>query len=224
MHNEEFVIHSSEKHTTHELINSKFWPWIKLNFDQYGYIVTMPSCSGRQENMILRYVQQLEDENSSWSKLKLLTFDDTHEAVGTNIRPHKIWKHERCPDIFRRLLKRKYPEAPVAAWFDLTGGLLNQRLLDLQACISKMFAHGSIMFITLAIDNVRGLSAENYIRAVYDYNDREGKMSRAEATEAILIKMVEKLGNKYMVPCCEPYVYKHGRTTYGVFGYLIGKY
>jgi len=170
--------------------------------------------------MILEHIRAIEKTEGK-TKLKLLTFDDRHETTETNINPHRIWRHERCPDIFRRLLKRKYGEAPTAAWFDLTGGLLNQRLIDIQSCVSNMFAHGSIMFITLAIDHaIRGLSREHYIRAVYEANPGT---ERAAVTSAILVKMIEKLGTKYMVPCCTPYVYKHGKTTYGVFGYLIAK-
>ena len=222
MNNESFVLYSEEKYKSHELINSKFWPWIDLNFDKPGYIITMPSRSGRQENMILEHISKSEIARSKASKLRLLTFDDTYEASGTGIRlehPHRLWTHQRCGDIFNRLVDRGYSETPVAVWFDLTGGLLNQRIVALQTIISNMFAHGSLMFITLGIDNVRGLSNEHYIRAVYDYSG----VSKAEATNATLIRLGE-VSNKYMVPCCAPYVYKHGKTTYGVFGYLIGKH
>ena len=221
MNNESFVLNSEEKYKSHELINSKFWPWIDVHFDTPGYIITMPSRSGRQENMILEYI--LKSERSKSSKLRLLTFDDTYEASGTGIKlehPHRLWQHQKCGDIFKSLINKNYAEAPTAAWFDLTGGLLNQRIVMLQTIISRMFGHGSLFFITLGIEHVRGLSHEHYIRAVYDYTGS----SRAAATEATLIRLVEKLGNKYMVPCCAPYVYKHGKTTYGVFGYLIGKH
>lgn len=223
MNNESFVLYSEEKYKSHELINSKFWPWLDVNFDKPGYIVTMPSRSGRQENMILEHILKAEQERSKTSKLRLLTFDDTYEANETGINldhPHRLWHHQKCGDIFNRLIDRDYAEAPTAAWFDLTGGLLNQRIVALQTIISRMFAHGSLMFITLGIDNVRGLSNEHYMRAVYDYSGG----SRAEATDATLIRLVEKTENKYMVPVCAPYVYKHGKTTYGVFGYLIGKH
>jgi hypothetical protein len=224
VNNEEFVLSSVEKHKTHELINSKFWPWIELNFDKPGRIITMPSRSGRQENLILEYIQQLEKKYGRKSNLELYTYDDIYEAEETGINlphPHRLWRHERCPDIFKRVMRRWYREGVVAAWFDLTGGLLNRRLLDIQACIAKIFDHGSLMFITLAVDNARGLTKDHYARLVYD--QCEELQGRVDATDSMLTRTIEQLGNKYIVPCNAPYVYKHGRATFGVFGYIIGK-
>ena len=185
----------------------------------------MPSRSGRQENRILEYIQQLEEKYGRQSKLKLLTFDNVYKAEGTGINlphPNRLWRHKKCIDIFKRLLRDNYEESPVAAWFDLTGGLLNQRLLDIQACIAKMFDHGSLMFITLAIGGARGLTNKHCAKLVYNHRDVEG-MSRTEATDIMLTRTIEQLDNKYMVPCSTPYVYKHGKSTFGVFGYIVGK-
>ena len=185
----------------------------------------MPSSSGRQENMILSQIKDLERINKEESKLKLLTFDNIYEAEKTGITEiehgHRLWKHERCPDIFRRLLSKKREEEPVAAWFDLTGGLLNQRLLDIKECVASMFDHGSLLFITLAIDNLRGLSDEHYVAHFYRSFDK--RISRAFVTDLLLTETISKTKNKYITECMPPYVYKRRSVTYGVFGYIVGK-
>ena len=221
MNNEDIVFSSEHKLHSHELINGILWSWIDINFHRQGRIITMPSRSGRQENTIISHIRKLEELKGNQTLLQLFTFDDKYEAHETGIispHPSRLWKHLKCGDIFSALQRYHAIEMPTAAWFDLTGGLLNSRLIAIQQSI-KSFSHGSLLFVTLAIKNARGLTSQHYAKAMYDLNSNE---SRADITNSMLVKIVEKLGNKYIVPCIKPYVYRNGKSTFGVFGYIIG--
>jgi hypothetical protein len=182
----------------------------------------MPASSGRQENIILDKIESMEEELGRDSKLRLYTYDNKYLPGETGIEcthPHRLWLHEKCPEILKRLLKRKYGEGLCVAWFDFTGGLLDERYTDMQSVIEKMFGHGSLFFVTLAIKAVRGLDSSNRAHRVYNAY----KIKPEDLTDLMLTQMVEQTG-KYLKPCMQPYVYKRRATTYGVFGYIVGKH
>ena len=230
------VISSPEKLHSHELINGVLFRWLEyhMNHGNYARVVTMPASSGRHENLIMDYVYNFNISehwrakrilNPNSSNLELLTFDNRIDAAGTNINPHTkgrmLWRHYKCGDIFRRMMTLGLKEAPTAAWFDMTGGLTDKNWTGMQSVVKYHFADGSLFFVTLAIDCVRGLGESNYSKRVYDSFDKR-RVSKRFVTDLLLTEMVQQTG-KYIKPVIDPYVYKHGRTTYGVFGYLVGK-
>ena len=211
------------KHKSHELINRVLLKWLDYYLDKgtSPAVVTMPSCSGRQENMIITHAESRQSDGH----LRLLTFDDRFHAKETGIDEYLLydteWVHYKCPDIFRKMLQLDFPEQPVAAWFDMIGGLTNTVWEGMQEVVKKQFADGSLLFVTLAIDNARGFHEQNHARQVYD-GFRKDRSSRRFVTDLLLNGMVEQTG-KYLRPCLAPYVYKNGRATFGVFGYIVGK-
>jgi hypothetical protein len=230
MNNEEMVISSPEKFKSHELINSVLFKWLEYHIKQDNdfAVVTMPASSGRHENQILDFIEERKDFYASddhgaginW----LMTFDDRLEAFETNVLENDYaayWQHQKCPDVFKRMLKHQL-EIPVAAWFDLTGGLTDTTRVNMAEVIKKNFYDGDLFFVTLAIDgNIRGLAQDSHTKRMYDSFDKS-RISRRFVTELLLKEMVSNTG-KYMKPVIEPYVYRHGKTVYGVFGYIVGE-
>lgn len=197
--------------------------WLTYYLERHvdARVVTMPSCSGKHENMIIDHAEKQE----GYSFLTLLTFDNQYSIEETGIDDGLIhetkWHHYRCVDIFGKMLQLELKEEPTAAWFDLTGGFTDKVWSGMQEVVKQQFADGSLLFVTLAIDNARGFSTRNHARRVYDSFKKE-HVSRKFVTDMLLKEMVAATG-KYLRPCLAPYVYKHGRATFGVFGYIVGK-
>jgi hypothetical protein len=169
--------------------------------------------------------------------VKQITFDNRFEAHETGIDSDLVpgcwdpaWRHYKCFDIFRKIMKlhrsgedeEQIINAPTAAWFDLCGGLTDSNYYGMQEVVSKIFKDGSLLFTTLAIDGVRGMSKDSIAGRAYS-NWSSGALRRKIATDILLNEMVEKTG-KYLKPVFEPYVYRRKTaTTYAVFGYLVGE-
>ena len=233
MNNEEMVITSAEKIRSHELINSVLFKWLRFQYEkkQRARVITMPASSGRQERMIIQYLAELNYEFERGHFIHLQTFDNRFEASETGIVSNEwshpcCWTHHKCVDIFRKLIKLRKEEqdlCPVAAWFDLCGGLTDDNYYGMQSVIDKVFTDGSLLFTTLAIDVVRGLSKESVAGKMYSQFSR-GVLRRKIATDILLNNMAESVG-KYLSPVFEPYTYRRNNapTSYAVFGYLVGE-
>ena len=232
------VISSAHKHKSHEMINKVLFKWLEFHWERGKEcrVVTMPSISGRQENLIINHMNnfQLEEhwveyrDRHSWTaeNIKLLTFDNMADALNTNIvapdRKVVKWEHFKCVDIFRKMLKLGLREIPTAAWFDMTGALTDKTWSGIQDVVERQFADGSLLFVTLAIDGpMRAFTDKNYAHRVYSSFCKK-RVSRKFVTELMLTELIENTG-KYVKQCIDSYVYKNGKSTFGVFGYIIGE-
>lgn len=233
MNNESMVLSSPEKIHSHALINKALFKWIKFHVDnnKSAQVITMPASSGRQERQILEFMAEVGNMSYSECTVKLKTFDNRFEAHETGIPDYdspcnNVWKHYKCMDIFRKILKltkhKEIVESPTAAWFDLCGGLTDSNYEGMREVVSNVFADGSLLCTTLAIDNIRGMSKDSIISKMYaSFNS--GILRRKIATDIVLNELVESTG-KYLRPVFEPYVYRRNgaATTYAVFGYIVG--
>jgi hypothetical protein len=122
------------------------------------------------------------------------------------------------------MLKLKMCSSPLAAWFDLTGGLTDKIIDRLERVVKQYFHGGSLLFITLAIDgNIRGLSKDHQTSKHYSTFNKE-RINRAISTALLLEGIVRDIGaGKWIQPVMLPYVYKRSKTTYGLFGYIVGE-
>ena len=225
MNNPEKVISSEFKLHTHAIINKLLFRWVEAHMNDWSdcRVVTMPSISGRQENLLVDHVSKIMVEDTCGyvrGSCKLLTFDNKVEAAETNIQPQKIvWNHYKCTDIFRKMLKLALDSRPTAAWFDMPGALIEKTRKGMQEIVRSQFADNSLLFVTLAIDGpMRQFGEDNHARKFYDCFKR-GR-SRQFATELLLTELIQDTGKKAN-QCMESYVYKHGRTTFGVFGFEV---
>ena len=182
----------------------------------------MPANSGRQESVICRHLQKAYNKHPDMQKLiRLYTYDNTWDKKQTNIDPRGvIWKHTKCKDIFTELCTYTIPSLETMAWFDLTGGLTDANKVGLQQCVQKLFAPGSLLFITLQVHGVRGVSNNN-TREVYN-SWAESPHGRVIITDSLLKEAVSET-NKSIRTIMEPYVYRHNTTTYAVYGYIVAE-
>lgn len=229
------VISSPEKTHSHELINKVLFKWISFHLERrkYSQVITMPASSGVQENQILAHIDEHAGFGCRWGNpITLHTFDNRFNAEETNVNAHDYWIHHKCTDVFRKMIKLSkldheekefIAQAPTAAWFDLCGGLTDGNYHGMQQVVDEVFVDGSLLFTTLAIDVVRGLSKESIAGSMYS-RFKPGVLRRKIATDMLLCEMAEDVG-KYLSPVFEPYVYRRNNapSSYAVFGYIVGK-
>ena len=212
---------SVEKIVSHELINDSLFKWIEFNFKQTTRIITMPARSGKQENQIIAYIQNLENRLGLQNKVQLLTYDWELWAFQTNVKDCGFWKHTRCSDIFDYVNLSAMNEGHTAAWFDLCGGLTDNTLHNVARALA-VFAHGSLFYITLQIHAVRGLKEKDIVSFGYKTFSNT-PVANSFVTISELKNAAAKVG-RYLRPIFDPYIYKRGKAHYGVFGYIVGKH
>jgi hypothetical protein len=210
---------SDEKIESHRRINAILYRWLEFHkaSGRVVRVVTMPANSGKQENQILEHI-----EDKGFDNVVLHTYDNQFRGEETGIKRNSVrWKHVLCKDIFTALYNENFSETPIAAWFDLMGGLSDQNKQGLQKCVAKLFDHGSLIWITLQVHGARGVFKCN-TKQVYDAwaSTPEGRVA---ITDSLLVEAVKETG-KYIRPTMPPYVYRRATTTYAVYGYIVGKY
>ena len=216
------VTQSIEKHESHKRINSFFVPWIDFYFGKGATVATMPAESGIQETELLDYIEHLESCKQKTSQIKFLTFDRELQGSQTNIPNHhggRVWQHH-IDDVFEGLLKYS-KHGNHAVWFDLTGGLSDKNLDGIVQCVNRLFAPGSLLFVTFQVHAIRCLFG-NATQQTYEStaNTAAGNVAH---TERLLEQAVSRSGNKCLRRIMPTYTYKRkgGPTTYGVFGYIV---
>ena len=208
------IINSREKHESHGIINSILFPWIEFNQGKDGLILTMPANSGRHELMILDHLQRYN------SKLRLHTFDKDFHKHEVGIPSSCDWSHHRG-DIFRSLNKLNPKPQPTAAWFDFCGGLTESNREGMQESVEKFFAHGSLLFVTLAVNAIRSLGKNSMTRSTYE--SASTVRGKVVLTDQLLKDMVARTKTKYIKPVIKPFVYQRVATTFVVYGYIVGE-
>jgi hypothetical protein len=206
------ITESQEKIQTHKQINKFLFPWIDHNRGKaQSQVITMPANSGRHENKILGYL------NQGKSNTVLRTFDKDFSSDETGINIEGKWEHYRG-DIFRSLKKINPAPQPTAAWFDFCGGLTEDNKIGIVQSIDKFFTHGSLLFVTLAVNAIRSLGNNSTTREVYECaSSSYGKMI---LTDQLLRQMVARTGKK-INPITETYTYRRMATTFAVYSYIV---
>lgn len=228
------VTSSADKHESHKRINSFLEPWIEYHFfDPNAMVITMPANSGRQERMLLKYIYSLEEKLQAEGKIGLYTCDREYDAAACGIakffedtgmcpvHSNRYWYH-RVDECVMEAIAARSNKGPKAAWLDLTGGLTDKTRDKIQKAV-KTFAHGSLLFTTLQVHGVRGLSDGEYTRKVY--NDMtETIAGKVIITDSLLKEVVKSNPNQYLRTIVAPQVYQHNSTTYAVYFHIVGEY
>lgn len=239
MQNVEQVTSSVHKHESHRRINQFLGPWIAHQFFNDALIITMPANSGRQERMLLHYMFELEKHYARGDgKICLRTYDRKYNAqetgIGSLFTPEyargkgamacrKYWDHMIRECIMDELAT--LPSGMKACWLDLTGGLTDKTRAKIGKAVQASFNHGSLLFVTLQVHGVRGLTDSEYTRQVYSSctNTVAGKVIITDSIMKETVLLCSN-NNKYLRTITAPYVYQNNSTTYAVYKYLVCEY